>query len=98
MQSLGGGSGYPGSKDVQELIRSAEEGRIETLLVDRDARLWGSYDEDRRLVHRDDANGPQNEDLLNLLVVKTLSQGGDAISLSEELTEKVGPAVGLYRY
>ncbi len=92
------GADIPASKDVQELIRSAEEGRIETLLVDRDARLWGSYDEDRRLVHRDDANGPQNEDLLNLLVVKTLSQGGDAISLSEELTEKVGPAVGLYRY
>lgn len=92
------GADIPGSDDLQELMRSADEGRIETLLLARDVNVWGTYDEERREVARVSENAPDNEELLNLLAVKTLSQGGDVISLSEDLSEKTGPAVGLYRY
>lgn len=92
------GADIPGSGDLQELIRSADEGRIETLLVARDANVWGTYDDEQCTVRFDNANGPDNEDLLNLLALKSLSQGGDVISLSEDLADKAGPAVGLYRY
>jgi hypothetical protein len=96
--ALLGGADIPGSKDLQELMRSADEGRIETLLLAPKENVWGRYDEDRREVTCMDENAPDNEDLLNLLALKTLSQGGDVISLSDELADKSGPAVGLYRY
>lgn len=92
------GAEIPASDDLQELMRSADEGRIGTLLLAQNANVWGQYDEERRQVSRSDDNAPDNEDLLNLLAVKTLTQGGDVINLSHELAEKAGPAVGLYRY
>lgn len=92
------GADIPASKDLQELMRSADEGRIDTLLVDGKARVWGTYDEESRVVRRDDTNGPDNEDLLNLLILKALSHGSHVISLPDDLAEQVGPSVGLYRY
>jgi protein required for attachment to host cells len=92
------GADIPASDDLQELICSADEGRIGTLLLAPDANVWGQYDEQRRLVSRSEDNAPDNEDLLNLLAVKTLMHGGEVISLSHDLAEKAGPAVGLYRY
>jgi protein required for attachment to host cells len=93
-----GGADIPGSKDVPKLMRSAEEGRIETLLLQPGANVWGRYDESKRELTRSEENAADNEDLLNLLALKTLQQGGDVISLSNELSEKAGPVVGLYRY
>lgn len=92
------GAEIPASDDLKELVRSAEDGRIDTLLLARDANIWGQYDEERRQIFRSDHNAADNEDLLNLLAVKTLMQGGEVISLSDDLAQKAGPAVGLYRY
>jgi hypothetical protein len=39
------GTDVPGSDDLQALIRSVDEGRIETLLLARSANVWGTYDE-----------------------------------------------------
>jgi len=90
------GAVVPAAKDLQELLRSADEGRIGTLLLAPGTNVWGRY-EDRKVTHMED-NAPDNEDLLNLLALKTLNQGGDVISLSDELADKAGAAVGLYRY
>jgi protein required for attachment to host cells len=92
------GADIPASGDLQGLMRSADEGRIETLLLSRSTNVWGQYDETDRKIYVSQDNAPDNEDLLNLLAVKTLKQGGDVISLSDDLDEKAGPAVGLYRY
>jgi hypothetical protein len=92
------GADIAGDDDLEALMRSADEGRIETLLLARDSNIWGTYDEERREVTRVEDNAPDNEELLNLLAVKTLQHGGDVISLSKDLSERAGPAVGLYRY
>lgn len=87
------GADIPASDDLQELMRTADEGRIQTLLLACGVNVWGRYNEERREVTRADKNAPDNEDLLNLLAVKTLMQGGEVISLSEDLSGKTGPAV-----
>src|SRR5680860_448975 len=92
------GADVPAAKDLQELLRSADEGRIGTLLLAPGTNVWGRYDEEGREVTHMEDNAPDNEDLLNLLALKTLNQGGDVISLSDELADKAGAAVGLYRY
>jgi protein required for attachment to host cells len=92
------GAGVPGSENLQELMRTADEGRIATLLLSRDVTVWGRYDEESRKVIVVDEAGPDNEDLLNLLALKTLMQGGDVISLPDDLTMRTGPIAGIFRY
>ena len=92
------GADIAASSDLDDLIRSADEGRVETLLLSRETNVWGRYDERNRKISISHENAADNEDLLNLLAVKTLMQGGDVISMSDDLAEKAGPAVGLYRY
>ena len=92
------GAEIPASDNLQQLMRSADEGRVETLLLAQDANMWGRYDEEQREINLAEENAADNEDLLNLLAVKTLTQGGDVISLSDDLSDKAGPSIGLYRY
>jgi hypothetical protein len=92
------GGGVPGAEDVAALFAAAKEGRLETLLLARDQHVWGRYDEASGAVSIDQASAPDNEDLLNLLAVNALAQGGDVISLPERLAARAGPAAGLFRY
>jgi hypothetical protein len=92
------GADIPGSEDLPELMSAADEGRVATLLIAAGATVWGHYDEDSRQAEIVNQPGPNNEDLLNLLAIKVLAQGGDVIALPDDLTTRVGPAAGLFRY
>ncbi|MEJ8571457.1 host attachment protein [Microbaculum marinum] len=93
-----GGADVPGSEDLQTLLRASEEGRIEAVLLSRGDTVWGRYDESNRTMDVEDDQAPDNEDLLNLLAMKTLAQGGEVLALPEPLVERVGPAAGLFRF
>jgi hypothetical protein len=69
------GADVPGSEDLQELLRATDEGRVATVLLSRDETVWGRYDETSRTVHIADQAAPDNENLLNLLAVKTMAHG-----------------------
>jgi hypothetical protein len=92
------GIDIPGSENLQELMRAADEGRIADLLIARDANVWGTYDAESRELEVASQSGPGNEDLLNLLAVKVLAQGGEVISLPKDIGDRVGPVAGLFRY
>lgn len=92
------GMDVPGSEDLQELMRAADEGRIADLLIARGANVWGTYNEKSREVEVAGQSGPGNEDLLNLLAVKVLALGGEVISLPKDLGDRAGPVAGLFRY
>lgn len=92
------GMDVPGSENLQELMRAADEGRIADLLIARGANVWGTYDEERREVEVAGRPGPGNEDLLNLLAIKALAQGGAVIALPQDLVSRTGPVAGLFRY
>jgi hypothetical protein len=88
----------PGSEDLQELLRATIEGRVEVAFLDPDRTVWGRWDEERQRMERSDSAGPGGEDLLNLLAIKTLEQGGDVFSLPVDLREPTRPASGIFRY
>jgi hypothetical protein len=92
------GRGMPGSEDLRELLRAADEGRIEAVFLDPDRTIWGRWDEEHHRMECGGEAGPGNEDLLNLLAVKTLGQGGEVLSLPEGLRQRAGPASGIFRY
>ena len=57
--------------------------------------VWGHYDPSHRVIRIDHEPGPENEDLLNLVALKTLAQGGDVRKLPDDMS---GPVAALYRY
>jgi len=84
--------------NLDQILRLTEEGRIEVVFLSERDTVWGRYDESHRLVRIEPASGPDNEDLLNLVALKTLRQGGDVRTLPEELRSSIGPAAALLRY
>jgi hypothetical protein len=88
----------PGSEDVKELLRAASEGRLEAVFLDPDQTIWGQWDDGRQQMERGNQAGPGNEDLLNLLAIKTLAQGGEVFSLPEDLRHGATPVAGIFRY
>jgi hypothetical protein len=92
------GSGERYLKSVEDILRAAEEGRVETVFLDRRQTVWGHYDPDHRVARIDRESGPQNEDLMNLAALKTLATGGDARSMPDDLNGDIGPIAALLRY
>jgi hypothetical protein len=96
--AMAGGARTRGSCDLEELMRATEESRVAAIFVSPSAKISGRYDEDKRKLRFDDRRETGSEDLLNLLAVKTMLQGGDVFPLAPELAAKTGPAAGLFRY
>lgn len=85
-------------RSFEDLWRATSEGRLATLfLADREA-LWGRVDEATGVPLFLDKPEPGSEDLLNLLALRTIEQGGDVLSLPDDVRSEVGPMAGLYRY
>lgn len=84
--------------DLHEIVRAAEQGRVETLLLARDAERWGSYEADvDRLELRESAE-PGDEELLDRAATRTLAQGGEAFELSREAMPEHRVAAAILRY
>ncbi len=80
------------------IIRATEEGRVATLFVMPGERVWGVYDPAHRVVRIDREPNADNEDVVNLAALRTLAQGGDVRTMTEDMRGPVGPVAALYRY
>jgi len=65
------------ARHLGSIIRATEEGRVETVFVSPSEPVWGIYDASHRVARIDRTPTAENEDLLNLAALRTLSQGGD---------------------
>ena len=68
----------------QEIVEAAHYGRVDTLFLAAEARLWGRFDESsqRALVHATPVQG--DGDLLNFAALMTLRQGGAVITVAAD--------------
>jgi len=84
--------------ELPEVVRAADWGRIDTLLVDPDAERWGTYEPDlgRVRLHPEQETG--DEELTELAVVRTLGNGGTVLPLAPEELPSGVVAAGLLRY
>jgi hypothetical protein len=82
----------------EDLWRATEEGRLATLFVAQGRTIWGKVDNATGIAHILSEPEPDSEDLLNLLTLRTLNQGGDVRRLPEDVQSEVGPMAGVYRY
>lgn len=86
------------SADLEDIVKSAADARIDTLIVGVGEQVWGSYDEDSRELERHDAQQPDNEDLLDFAAVHTLINGGTVYAVPAEHVPDGGSVVATYRW
>lgn len=86
------------SVDVGEIVSAAWQGRIDTLMVPAGVHRWGHYLPDLCQVemHRERELG--DEDLVDLAVVKTWSQGGEVLAIPPTMAPAGAALSAILRY
>lgn len=82
--------------NLGKLIGAAKEGRVASLLLDRESMKWGYPDRDVLDVYPEQQ--PGTEDLLNLAAIETLANGGQVVEIGEEPELVAAGAIGTLRY
>ncbi len=84
------------SSDVEEVVRAAREGQIETLFLCRDRQLWGNYDEVADKVQVHEQPGPADEDLLNYAAIQTMVHRGTVYPVPADELPGQGPLAAVF--
>ena len=92
----------PASNELSTLVKAASEGRVDTLFLARhagdEARAWGSYDADIRAIDYSDEAEAGSQDLVNLVAVETMRNGGRVEVLPADKAGELGQAAAILRY
>lgn len=83
--------------ELDQVLKSAGQGRVETLFVAKNEQVWGRYDE-KSMELRLETKDETPEDLLDLCAVKTLINGGAVYSLDRNDIPKGYQTAALLRY
>lgn len=86
------------SADLEDIVRSAGDARIDTLIVGVGEQRWGTYDRQSRSVAFHDEPQPGDEDLLDFAAVQTLLNGGTVYAVPADHVPDGGLAVATYRF
>lgn len=85
--------------DLPEILPAAEMGRVGTLLVREGAERWGRFDPTEGLTaDRPERAGPEDEELVEQAIARTLTRGGEAFLLSAREMPVDGEAAAVCRY
>jgi hypothetical protein len=66
-----------GSDDLTTVVKTAYQGRIDTLFVDIDAQEWGEFDPDLGQVSKNSYRQPNDTELTNLATIYTVLNDGN---------------------
>jgi hypothetical protein len=86
------------SDKIEEILPAAFHGRVRTLFLRRDARLWGRFDEGRLAVETHEAPRPGDTDLLDLAAIYVLQSKGAIYTLPQEEMPTESLQAALFRY
>ena len=88
------------SADLSQLPLAAAFGRLDTLLVEKDSKRWGTVNTDKKeTIVRDEPSEHEDTELLSYTVKQTLINGGQVYVFDEEqLPSAESPAAGILRY
>jgi hypothetical protein len=86
------------SDDLTQIIPGAYYSRIDHLFVEKDADIWGTFDEKNQIVSVHDQEQPGDIDLLDNAAVRTYLNGGTVHMLSKEEMPARNKMAALMRY
>lgn len=91
------GSGRATSEPT-ELVKAANSGRMDTLILSQGSHLWGRFDEAADRVETREKPGPADEDLLDLVAQQTLLNGGQVRLVAPDQLPAGARAAGIMRF
>jgi hypothetical protein len=91
-------AGGRAADDLAAVLAAAEEGRVETLFLAREAERWGSYEPDLRRVVVHERREAGDEELLDRAAARTLTRGGDVHVVAHAAMPENRVAVASLRY
>jgi hypothetical protein len=86
------------SSDLEDVVKAARYGRIDTLFVPIGQYRWGKFDEQEDAVFTDDQQQDGFHDLYNYAALHTLSKDGKVYALNGEKMPKYSSIAAIYRY
>lgn len=86
------------SDRLEEILPAACTGRVRTLFLDPQARVWGKFDDQDLSVTMHQQPGPGDVDLLDLATVCVLQNRGMIYALRREQMPTPAPHAALFRY
>lgn len=89
-------AGSQGAWTVADVVPAAAQGRVETLLVPRGSKAWGTFDPETFAVSAGEAEGA--EDLYDVAAVRTWSTGGEVFLVDPADIPGHGEVAALLRY
>jgi Bacterial archaeo-eukaryotic release factor family 7 len=95
-EELAGRGSREASNDLEEVVRAAAYGRVETLLVASGVQRWGIYKEDSVVSHDQFHSG--DEDLLDLAATYTINNAGAVYVLPVTQVPGNGDLAAIFRY
>jgi len=86
------------SDDLKAVVKAANFGRVDTLIVPSGVQRWGRYDTQKNKVILEAEPTPGNEDLLDLAAARTLFNSGKVFTVQPENLPGNGDLAAIMRY
>jgi hypothetical protein len=86
------------STNNREIIPAAFYGRISHLFVQKDAHIWGTFNEDTSEIRLTDEEERNTENLADKAVAKTIETGGSVFILDKAQLPGTGVLAAVFRY
>lgn len=86
------------SRDLDEVLTAALDGRVDTLFVGRGVRQWGRFDAEARTVERHEKQSAESEDLLDRAAALTFVNSGRVLAVDPAEVPGGGPLAAIFRY
>ncbi len=86
------------SNRPEDVLASAQHGRVQSLFVAVGVQLWGTFDARTREVSVRDGPSPGAQDLLNMAAIRTFASGGSVYAVAPTEVPGGGPLAAVFRY
>ena len=86
------------TSDLQEAVKAAVIGQVETIFVPLESQKWGRYDAANHKVTIKDEPGPEDEDLFDFAATQTLLNSGQVFAVPPEQMPGGGEVGAILRY
>jgi release factor family 3 len=83
---------------VSEADLASVHGRIATLFVQVNAQSWGSFDAEPNGGTPHAEAQPEDEDMLDLMALRTLATGGTVFAVPQDKMPDISPVAAIFRY
>lgn len=86
------------SNNLEEVVKAAKYGRVDTLFISSGNQQWGKYDEQNDTLH---LNGSQEDgfhDVYNQAAIETLSNSGKVYALDQNQMPEGANIAAIFRY